>query len=335
MTGDDHGHGGTVGRFRRFEEESPKNCSVEDWQCVRATSNVFPGTISNEEGLSLVSKGFEIGLHEYTRCEDWPQQGVRDDQRRSATEISAAGVDRLYTAQLAEFARRYPDLPAPTTSRTDCVTWGDYDTQPVVELRHGIRLDTNYYYWPAKWVQDRPGMFTGSGMPMRFAKRDGSLVDVYQAATQMTDESGQSYPMTVDALLSNALGPREYVGVFTANMHTDAVVSPGADAIVASAKARGVPIVAAVQMLRWLDGRDGSSFQEIRWDGADLRFRIAGEEGSRGLEAMLPASWSSRALTEVRLNGASVSFAGRTFAGQEYATFPALPGQYDVRYGGQ
>ena len=335
MTGDDHGHGGTVGRFHRFEEESPKNCSLEEWKCVRATSNVFPGTISNEEGLSLVSRGFEIGLHEYTRCEDWPQQTVHDAQGGSASEISAAGVDRLYTTQLADFARRYPDLPAPTTSRTDCVTWGDYDTQPTVELRHGIRLDTNYYYWPAKWVQNRPGMFTGSGMPMRFAKRDGSLVDVYQAATQMTDESGQRYPMTVDALLGNALGPNEYVGVFTANMHTDAVISPGADAIVASARARGVPVVAAVQMLRWLDGRDGSSFQEIRWDGEDLRFRIAGEDGCRGLEAMLPASWSSRGLTEVRRNGAPVSFGARAFAGQEYAAFPALRGQYDVRYGGQ
>ena len=32
-------------------------------------------------------------------------------------------------------------------------------------------------------------MFTGSGMPMRFAKTDGTLIDAYQAATQMTDES--------------------------------------------------------------------------------------------------------------------------------------------------
>ena len=37
-------------------------------------------------------------------------------------------------------------------------------------------------------------MFTGSGMPMRFADLDGSMIDVYQAATQMTDESGQTVP---------------------------------------------------------------------------------------------------------------------------------------------
>ena len=70
-------------------------------------------------------------------------------------------------------------------------------------------------------MQDRPGLFTGSGMPMRFADLDGSLIDVYQAATQMTDESGQTYPCTIDTLLDNALGPEGYYGVFTANMHTD------------------------------------------------------------------------------------------------------------------
>ena len=88
-------------------------------------------------------------------------------------------------------------------------------------------------------------MFTGSGMPMRFADLDGSMIDVYQAATQMTDESDQTYPFTINSLLDNALGPEGYYGVFTANMHTDSASSSGADAIVASAQARGVPVVSA------------------------------------------------------------------------------------------
>lgn len=55
-----------------------------------------------------------------------------------------------------------------------------------MELAHGIRLDTNYYYyWPESWIQDRPGIFTGSGMPMRFADLDGKMIDVYQATTQI------------------------------------------------------------------------------------------------------------------------------------------------------
>src|SRR5262249_33862961 len=149
---------------------------------------------------------------------------------------------------------------APQTNRTHCIPWSDYSSHPQVELSHGIRLDTNYYYWPPTWVNDVPGLFTGSGMPMRFATTDGTMIDVYQATTQMTDESGQTYPHNIDTLLDNAVGIKGYYGVFTANMHTDSADSAGSDAIVASAQSRGVPIVSAKQMLTWLDGRNGSSF---------------------------------------------------------------------------
>ena len=46
----------------------------------------------------------------------------------------------------------------------------------------------------------------------------------------MTDESGQTYPFTVDALLDQALGPEGYYGAFTANMHTDVAVLAQSDA---------------------------------------------------------------------------------------------------------
>ena len=109
----------------------------------------------------------------------------------------------------------------------------------------GIRLDTNYYYWPGSWVQNRPGMFTGSGIPMRFADLDGSLIDVYQATTQITDESDIDIPAHIAALLDRALGPQGYYGAFTMNMHTDRPLTVGAEAIVAAAQARGVPVISA------------------------------------------------------------------------------------------
>ena len=67
----------------------------------------------------------------------------------------------------------YPSLPPPITHRTHCIAWSDYTMMPEVEFLHGIRLDVNYYYYPLSWVDDRPGLFTGSGMPMRFATATG------------------------------------------------------------------------------------------------------------------------------------------------------------------
>ena len=91
---------------------------------------------------------------------------------------------------------------------------------------YGVRLDTNYYYWPPGWVNNVPGHFTGSAMPMRFADLDGTLIDTFQVVTQMTDESGQSYPFTIDTLLDRALGASEQYGVFTANAHSDGTGTP-------------------------------------------------------------------------------------------------------------
>ena len=332
MTGDDHGHGGTSGRFRIFDEQSPKDCSIDAWDCVRATSNIFPGSATNRQAELLVGDGFEIGLHVYTGCRDWPREEFRGPNGELHSRDSMQQANSLYTRQLTAFATDYPSVPPPSTSRTDCVTWGDFDTQPQVELQHGIRLDTNYYYWPSKWVRNQPGMFTGSGMPMRFAKMDGSLVDVYQATTQMTDESGQTYPYTIDTLLDNAVGNAQYFGAFTANMHTDKERSPGADAILRSAEAHHVPIISAVQMLRWLDGRNGSSFQQVAWKAGRLRFAISVAEGADGIQALLPLASATGSLAHITVNGAPVPFHRLSFAGQQYAQFAALPGQYEAQY---
>ena len=105
-----------------------------------------------------------------------------------------------------------------------------------MQINHGIRLDTNYYFWPEAWVKNVPGHFTGSAMPMRFADLDGTILDSYQVVTQMSDESGQTFPFTSDTLLSRAAGPEEQYGVYTVNAHTDSGDSPEARAVVASAR---------------------------------------------------------------------------------------------------
>ena len=225
----------------------------------------------------------------------------------------------------------YPSVPAPATHRMHCISWSDYDSQPKTELSHGIRLDTNYYYYPPTWVNDRPGLFTGSGMPMRFADINGNMLDIYQATTQMTDESGQTYPYTIDTLLDNATGPTGYYGVYVANMHNDIAQSPGADAIVASAQARGIPVVSARQMLTWLDGRNASTFTSLSWNGSTLSFSISVGQGANGLVAMAPMA-NGQTVTSITNNGSPVSYSMIRSKGIQYAIFTAANGAYQVNY---
>ena len=317
MTGDDHGRGGTVGRFDSYLAASPAGCSVTQWDCIRGTSYIYTNTpISNNQAANYVAQGFEVAQHLDVGC----------------TNYTPASIQADFTNQLADFSATFPSVPAPSTNRTHCIVFSDWDSQPKVELTHGIRLDTNYYYWPPNWVQDRPGFFTGSGIPMRFTDLDGSIIDVYQATTQMTDESGQSFPQTINALLDGALGPNGYYGVFTANMHTDDDASTGSDAIVASATARGVPIVSARQMLEWLDGRNGSTFGSISWNSNTLSFSITAAAGSEGLRAMVPMDAAPGRLTGITRGGSPIAFSSQTIKGMEYAFFPAQTGNYQATY---
>jgi hypothetical protein len=136
----------------------------------------------------------------------------------------------------------------------------------------------------------------------------------------------------ISALLDGALGPHGHYGVFTANMHTDKPDNPGADAIVAEARARGVPVVSAKQMLAWLDGRNGSSFRGLSYTRGRLRFAVAPAAGARGLEAMVPARAATGGLMGLTRNGARVDVTPRTVKGIDYEMFDADAGGYVATY---
>jgi hypothetical protein len=318
MTGDDHGNGGTVGRFEQFRALSRAGCSVADWECVRATSYIYATTpMSDAQAGQFTSEGFEVGLHVNTGCADFDRSSLQ----------------AFYDLQVPQFRARFPSAGTLVTQRHHCIAWSDWISGALVQHSHGMRLDTNYYHWPPSWVDNGPGLFTGSAMPMRFAQLDGSLIDVYMAATQMTDESGQTYPFTVNTLLDRALGPEGNYGAYTVNAHTDVANSPVADAVVSAAQARSVSVISAQQMLIWLDARNASSFGAIGFNASALSFTITKDPAARGLQAMLPTRSGNRLLGSVTRAGSPVSLRIATIKGVDYAFFAADAGAYVARYG--
>jgi hypothetical protein len=167
---------------------------------------------------------------------------------------------------------------------------------------------------------------------MRFADLDGTIIDVYEAPSQMTDESGQTYPFTSDRLLDAAIGPTGYYGVFTVNSHTDTATNPVSDAVVPAALARGVPVVSSVQMLKWLDARNSSSFSGLAWSGNQLTFTISPASGAIGLQAMIPMNSSGGVLTSITGPSGPVAVTASTIKGLSYAFFSAAAGTYTATY---
>jgi hypothetical protein len=176
-------------------------------------------------------------------------------------------------------------------------------------------------------------MFTGSGMPMRFADTDGTMIDVYQSPTQMTDESGIGVADFCNSLLDKATGPEGYYGAFTANMHTDTAIHIGSNAIIASALAHQVPVISAKQMLTWTDARNNSSFGSMTWAGNVLSFTVTATNAAANLRAMLPYNSGSAFLTQITRGGSSIGFTVSTIKGMQYAFFDAsVTGNYTATY---
>jgi hypothetical protein len=319
MTGDDHGSGGTVGRFNQYLGYGNNTANdILDWRAIRGTSYIYPNTpITDAQAAAFNAQGFEIGLHVNTNCSIYTQSSLQG----------------FFNTQMQSFTSIFTSIPAPTTNRTHCISWSDWASKPKVEVENGIRLNTDYYYWPGTWVANRSGMFTGSGMPMRFADLDGSIIDNYQVTTQITDESGiNSYTTFVSTLLDNAIGSSGYYGVFCANMHTDLSASAGSNDIISAAQARNIPVVTAKQMLTWLDGRNASSFGNINWSGSTLNFSVSAASGSYKMQGMLPTLASIGQLSSLTLNGSTISFTTEYIKGIEYAFFDATTGNYVATY---
>jgi hypothetical protein len=115
-------------------------------------------------------------------------------------------------------------------------------------------------------------------------------------------------------------------------MHTDFVASAGSDAIVASAQARGVPIVSSKQMLDWVDGRNASAFRGLAWNSNVLGFEVVVGAGANGLQGMLPVQAGTRTLQSLSRSGSAVPFTTQTIKGLQYALFTAAAGTYAATY---
>ena len=103
-------------------------------------------------------------------------------------------------------------------------------------------------------------------------------------------------------------------------------------AIVASAQARGVPVVSGRQLLEWLDGRNSSSFGAITWSGGVLAFTVFTAPGARNLQGMVPTISAGGVLTGIILGASPVAYTIQRVKGVEYAFFAASNGTYQVSY---
>lgn len=314
---DDHATAtGTKTAFNTLLSSSPSGCSVSDWTCYRGTSWFYTSSsLTNAEVSSFYSDGFEFGVH------------------ANGCNVCSPYEYNLYlTDQLTSFQAKYTSVPAQTTHRFHQVSWSDWNTHPRIERQNSIRFDMNYYWYPPAWTGNKFGFMRGSGLPMKFGAIDGSPIDVYQQATDYTNDNElAATSANLSAAVDRALGSEGYYGIF--GTHDDRRDTATLSAILSVVQAKDIPMVGAKQVLTWLDGRNGSTFSNFSWSSNKLTFDITAASGSTNMYALVPNSSSTDTLSSLTRDGTSVTINTSTIKGVSYAYFAATSGTYEAQYG--
>ena len=316
LAGDDHGLANNVGTERIMNDwlnESSINCSVIDWQCVRASHYFYENSsITNSRALQYHNLSFGIGNHVQSNCQNY---------------LSYAALTTTYNDSLTAWRTKYSSIPNQKSHRFHCYVWSDWDSQMRVDADNGMRYDLNYVAYPQSWINSRSTLMTGSGMNMRFTDADGDMMDVYQGVTNLDDTAANA--TSIAALLDNAVGSSGYYGIFGTHYDMNTTYE---DTLLAAARARNIPTISSEQALAWLDGRNSSAFSNFTGGNGQFGFDITVAVGATNLRAMLPMQDRAGTLSTLTQGGNAVTYQTQTIKGVSYAVFTANPGSYVATY---
>ena len=131
MTGDDHGNGGTAGRFDQFKALGPANCSVANWECVRGTAYIYASTpLTDAQVAQYTADGFEVGLHITTDCSDF----------------TPSSLQTTYDQQVTQWLAVFPSGGPLRTQRHHCIVWSDWSSAAEVQLSKGMSVGHDEYW---------------------------------------------------------------------------------------------------------------------------------------------------------------------------------------------
>ena len=151
---------GAAFRRRSWQRAHPA-ARVDDWACIRATSYIYTATPlapATRRGCSTTAAS-SSALHVTTGCADY-----------TSLDASAA----FFHAQFADFGSSIlRACRSPVTNRTHCIPWSDFVSHAGVSARKASASTPITTTGRLSWGSTSPGLFTGSGFPMRFATVEG------------------------------------------------------------------------------------------------------------------------------------------------------------------
>lgn len=230
-----------------------------------------------------------------------------------------------YTTVFDWFQFSLPMPPGPTV-RHHTLEWAGWVSPVAVMPGFGIGMDLSYSTFgpavhnPSQQSQAH-GYLNGSGLPMRFVDASGQLLPVFQQSTSLADEqlvaglNSEGLPVAAALAVSRQLIDASQAGGHSAiatQFHVDYYpydeVKPWVDGTLAYAASQNIPMWTARRWHDFVQARAASTMSAMSWDAGlgRLTFTMAVPGGAPVQSLMVPPSFGTRVLAEVRLDGQAV-----------------------------
>jgi hypothetical protein len=288
--------------------------------------------VSKEWAGRWISKGFDISGH--------PDGTVR------ASVPDWDFMDSVLAAKIGEISSQYRLKMNTVVNHwfvwcgIDTASKQDFAAQALIEANHGIGLDLNYAHYDNNSSQGHflgktgvdQGNFTGSGLPMRFASRNGKVINIWQQLTNVYD---QQYNENHDpdgffecfkGLIDRSIDSEIY-SFISIKSHNDEYYF-ARDPLLKMLKysnERNIPVWTASRLLDFIKTRDNAGFTGIKWKSDKLSFTFESRNAVKEeLSVIIPFICSGREISKITADGKIISYSIRKIRGSEYAS--VLPG---------
>jgi uncharacterized repeat protein (TIGR01451 family) len=219
-------------------------------------------------------------------------------------------------------------IPLSKAVRNHQGAWAGWTDAADYAVNYGVSMDTSFYTW-GPWLQKSDGSWahgyiTGSGQPMKFVRSDGSIIPVYQQATQLVDEqlvlqtdssleglSGNNALIVAQKLMDNSL-QGGYAALTTQNDVDFYKGQPQiwAEGMMDYAQSKAIPVWNADKWVNFITNRHDAYYSDLTWDNSKgiLSFSLNSTSGSQGdLTTLLPLKNGIFNLDNVMVDGSPVS----------------------------
>lgn len=216
----------------------------------------------------------------------------------------------------------------------------NFAAQAKLEAAHGIGLDANYAHYDNNARQGhflgafgtRQGNYNGSGLAMKFADRDGSIINNYQLFNNVYDQQymenndKEGFYDCFKGIVDRSLD-KEIYSYVTVKAHNEewAFSTVPVLKMLDYARRRSLPVWTCEHLLDFLRAKDASCFKDIRWLSGGMSFIIhSSEKADNDLTCMVPCG--EERVSKLMVDGVAVPTLIWRVKGYDYAVFTVKAG---------